>query len=412
MFHRIVSIFPILLLPALAQAEVLRIENPAGEGAIAPGLAALPDGAGAVLSWIETENDKYVLKFSRFEAGDFDDSREIARGDDWFANWADTPAVHVHSRDSWFAHWLEKSASSTYAYDIRLVHSSDAGRSWSNPMTPHADDTPTEHGFVSYFSTDGRRTGIVWLDGRETGAGREDHDHDGEHGGGFMTLRTAMLGADGTPGPGRLIDDRVCDCCQTASGNTARGPIVAYRNRTEDEIRDIAVVRRTVDGWTEPRLVHADGWKIGGCPVNGPSLIARGLRVVVAWFTMAGDEPKVRFAISEDAGASFGPPVTRSPGTALGRVQLVWVDGGFALSWMEDDEDGARLRIARYSLDGALRGEHTVTRVQRSRVSGFPRLAAVGNRLLLAWTAGPADTGGGTRLMTAIVDLRDEEKAR
>ena len=408
MFRKIFLTFMILLLAAAsvqAQALALGIENPAGSNAMAPGLTTLPNGSGAILSWIERDGEFHVLKLSRYEGGRFGEVREVARGRDWFANWADTPAVHARADGTWIAHWLEKSADSTYAYDIRFAHSSDAGKSWSEPKIPHGDRTPTEHGFVSYFPTDHDGTGIVWLDGRETrSVGADEHEH-----GGFMTLRTAMIDADGTLGPEQLVDDSVCDCCQTASGTTALGPIIAYRNRTEHEIRDIAVVRRTGDGWSEPRLVHKDGWKIAGCPVNGPSLLASGMRVVVAWFTMAGESPSVRFAISTDAGATFGPPVTRSRGTALGRVQLAWIDDGFALGWMDDADDGARLRIARYSPDGALKGESTVTRVDRSRVSGFPRLAAIGDRILLAWTAARTDSGRGTQVLTAIIELPQEE---
>ncbi|MEX0914635.1 MAG: sialidase family protein, partial [Wenzhouxiangellaceae bacterium] len=260
-----------LLTSTMAYAELRIVDNPAGAGALAPSLAEMPDDAGVVMSWLEKHGDGHTLKFSVFTEGVFSDPSEIARGRNWFANWADTPGIHVRSDGTWLAHWLAKSADSTYAYDVRLAHSTDIGASWSTPQTPHTDDTPTEHGFVSYFAAGDGRTGMLWLDGRQTVTAQGDgHDHAGS-----MTLRTATIAADGSVGPDRALDERVCDCCQTASARTALGPIVAYRDRSEDEIRDIAVVRRTADGWTEPRLVHADGWKIGGCPVNGPSLIAR-----------------------------------------------------------------------------------------------------------------------------------------
>jgi len=406
MFRNILPVLVILLLPAeLVQAQARHLENPAGERAMAPGLTKLSGDSAAILSWLEKDGEEHVLKLSRFERGRFDPTLEIARGDDWFANWADTPAVHARADGVLIAHWLEKSAESTYAYDIRVTSSSDGGKTWREATTPHADGTPTEHGFVSYFAAGRHRTGMAWLDGRETGAGREDHDHSG-----LMTLRTAMIGADGTLEPDRLVDDSVCDCCQTASGTTALGPIIAYRNRTPDEIRDIAVVRRTGSEWTQPRLVHADGWNISGCPVNGPSLLASGMQVVVAWFTMADDEPKVRFAISNDAGATFGPPITRSPGTALGRVQLAWLNDGFALSWMDED-DGARLRVARYAREGELLGDLTLARMDRGRISGFPRIVTIDDRLLVAWTASGTSKGleRGTRVMTALVDLGQTE---
>lgn len=398
---------PALLLIATivhAEPESLGIVgNSAGAGALAPALVRMPGSAGIVMSWLEPHGDGHALKFSIFKDGTFSRAREIARGKDWFANWADTPRIHVRTDGTWLAHWLEKSAKAPYAYDIRLVHSTNAGKRWSPPSTPHTDGTPTEHGFVSYFPGRGGHTGMVWLDGRETqSTSGDEHAHAGS-----MTLRTALIGADGKAGSDRLIDARVCDCCQTASAVTATGPIVAYRNRTEDEIRDIAVVRRTAAGWTEPRRVHTDGWQIAGCPVNGPAMIARGARVVVAWFTMAGGLPRVHFATSNDAGASFNEPKTHSSGSALGRVQLAWTPGGFALGWMEEHAGNARMRLAQYSSDGKLQTDHILTQVDQGRISGFPQIKVLDGQLLVAWTAATGDSRDTrrTRIMTGVMQL-------
>ena len=70
------------------------------------------------------------------------------------------------------------------------------------------------------------------------------------------------------------LDARVCDCCQTAAVATQRGLLVAYRDRGPDEVRDISVVRFESGRWTEPHPLHSDGWKIAGCPVNGPAMDA------------------------------------------------------------------------------------------------------------------------------------------
>jgi len=392
----------LVLTTSMAQAALKHVDNPAAAGALAPALAPLPDGSGVVMSWLEGYDGGHAFRYSVFGEGGFSEPGEIARGRNWFANWADTPGIHVRRDGTWLAHWLEKSAESTYAYDVRLVHSADGGNHWSRASSPHADRTPTEHGFVSYFSAAGGRTGMVWLDGRETlAASGGEHQHSGS-----MTLRTTVIGNDGKPGPDRLLDDRVCDCCQTASAETAAGPIVAYRNRSADEIRDIAVVRRTADGWTEPQLVHADGWKISGCPVNGPSMIARGSQVAVAWFTMADGIPSVRLARSEDAGASFGEPVTRSPGSALGRVQLAWTRDGFVMAWMEEADGSARMRLAQYSSNGRLERERNLTRLDRGRVSGFPQIAVLGDQLLVAWTsARNANASQQTQIETALLSL-------
>ncbi|MCA1780162.1 MAG: glycoside hydrolase [Xanthomonadaceae bacterium] len=137
------------------------IESPAGPDSLAPALAIDADRSEVIMTWLESVDDGHVLRFSRFDGTTFSKARDIARGSRWFANWADTPALFVAANGDFIAHWLEKSADSTYAYDIRLSHSADRGLNWSAPVTPHADGTPTEHGFVAYFERPSGQTGMV-----------------------------------------------------------------------------------------------------------------------------------------------------------------------------------------------------------------------------------------------------------
>ena len=381
------------------------MENPAGPGSLAPELVESSNGG--VLTWIEAASDGHALRFAEFENGEFGPARDIARGAGWFANWADTPRLFIAPDGDWIAHWPVKSGESTYAYDVIASRSSDRGATWSLPTSPHRDGTQTEHGFVSYFADADSTTHLVWLDGRNTGTA-EGH---GSHGGsGAMTLRTAsMVGA--AFGPSVELDGRVCDCCQTASATTAAGPIVIYRDRSEGEIRDIHIVRRVEGGWTQPMPVAEDGWVISGCPVNGPDVVADGSRVAAAWFTMAESVPAVRLAVSQNAGASFGPPMTFSPGTALGRVQLTHLDDGFLMLWMDEarveDGGGAALKLGRFDWTGTSRGVRELADLGAGRGSGFPRLAVIGDRVLVAWTASEVGADGErtTYVRTAIYPL-------
>lgn len=384
-------------------ARLIEVPSPAGPGSLAPGLAVDPADDTIIMSWLEANADGHAFRFSRFDGESFGPVREIARGEDWFANWADTPAVHIGADGAWLAHWLEKSADATYAYDIRLARSTDGGNAWSAPASPHDDGTPTEHGFVSYFPAAAGAVGMAWLDGRRTA------------GGGPMTLRTATVRADGTIESPKVLDQRVCDCCRTAGAATALGPVVVFRDRTEDhsgnEIRDISIVRRTDAGWTEPAPVHRDGWNIAGCPVNGPDVIAHGMEVVVAWFTMAGGVPRVRVAISRDAGQTFSAPVTLSEGSALGRVRLARLSDGFALAWM-DQPDGGRavMRLARFDAGGEKRDERVLGELSAGRISGFPQIAvAADGRILVAWTGSEraSDGSAAPRVRTGLLPLAD-----
>ncbi len=358
------------------------LPSPAGEGSGEPFLSS--SGDAVYLSWLEVSpSGGHDLRFARAEGDEWSEPATIAHSEHFFVNWADFPSLTPGPDGTLWAHWLERGGEGTYDYGVRVVWSSDGGRHWSEPWTPHDDDTPTEHGFVSALPTaDGM--GFIWLDGRETAPGPDGRLPDAA-----MTLRYGSISADGLPGPGALIDDRVCDCCQTDVAVASSGPVAVYRDRTEDEIRDIYVTRFDDGAWTEGVPVHADEWKTAACPVNGPAVAARGDNVAVAWFTAVGYVPKVKIAFSSDGGASFGEPSVIDGGSPSGRVDLIMLEGGSVLvSWLEQTGGaGAEVRLRRVDPDGRASESVTVTESLARRASGFPRIIEAGDgSVLLAWT--------------------------
>jgi hypothetical protein len=169
---------------------------------------------------------------------------------------------------------------------------------------------------------------------------------------------------------------------------TANGPVVVYRDRSADEIRDIAIVRRVNGRWTEPATVHDDNWKIAACPVNGPAVSANGNRVAVAWFTGANDSARVKLAFSMSAGAGFEAPVRIDEGTPAGRVDVeLLADGGALVTWIErTGGDTAAVRLRRVQANGAVGAPITLGASTAARASGFPRMAIAGEHAIFAWT--------------------------
>jgi hypothetical protein len=287
-------------------------------------------------------------------------------------NWADFPSVAALADGTLFAHWLEKSGASTYAYEVRLARSADEGRTWSEALVPHVDRSAVEHGFVSMADDGGGRMALVWLDGRNPGG---------------TALLSTRVGASGTAGAEAPVDDRVCDCCQTALVRTPGGLLAAYRDRSASEVRDIAVSRQEAGSWTAPVVVAADGWKIDGCPVNGPALAAQGDLVALAWFTQV-PAPRVRLVLSPDGGRSWGPPRELQEGRPLGRVDVAFLPGGdVVVSFLEASErgTGAHLRLRRVGRDAKPFSVLEAAPTSPARSSGFPRLERAGPGLLLAW---------------------------
>ena len=355
-----------------AALESRELPTPAAAGSFAPRLTAVGEEAG--LTWIEKTGaeGRHRIRFARLDGVRWSAPSTIVAGDDLFANWADLPAAVAGGDGALYAHWLAKTGEETYAYSIFLARSDDEGSHWRPLGRLNDDDTSTEHGFVSWLPEEaGVRA--VWLDGREMASG------------GPMTLRTALVDASGA-GAGQLLDERVCECCNTAAARSGDGTVlVAYRDRAAGEVRDIATVRGGAGGWSEPMVPHADGWGIPGCPVNGPGVAAAGSDAALVWFTAAGDAPTVRAALSSDGGETFAPAWTVDAEGPLGRVDAAWWGDAAWVVWMAPDGDEAEVRLARVSEEGPAE-PLVVARTSAARASGFPRLLAQERRLLVAWT--------------------------
>ncbi|MBC7789737.1 MAG: exo-alpha-sialidase [Anaerolineae bacterium] len=364
---------------ATATFAIDSISSPAAPGSAEPNLAVAPDGR-VYMSWLEPWETGHALRFAVLNGTQWSPARTIHSGSDFFVNWADFPSIEVLGEDRLAAHWLQRTGSGTYAYGVRISQSGDGGATWSFPVTPHRDSSQAEHGFVAMWR-EHDELGAVWLDGRKFS--KEGHNPSNE-----MMLVSTTLDASGKLGAEERLDERTCDCCQNSAAMTADGPIVAYRDRSADEVRDIYVSRRVAGKWTTGLPVHKDDWKIAACPVNGPSVSAAGQRVAVAWFTAANDSARVKVAFSEDAGATFGAPIRVDGGSPAGRVDVALLDDGSALvTWIERiGGDTAAVRARRARGDGKVGPALTVAASSAARASGFPRMAVTRSDVIFAWT--------------------------
>jgi len=394
----IISVFTLSMgtSQTFAQMTVSLIPNPAGENTEEANLFADDNGT-VYLSWIKKgDNRLSTLMFSKLEGNSWSSARMIAEGNDWFVNWADFPSLISQPDGKLAAHWLAKSGTGTYAYDVNIARSMDGGKNWSKPMIPHNDGTPTEHGFVSMLPWDDESFLATWLDGRNFSKDGEASPTN------EMTLRYGLIGWDGKLKTGDVFDTRTCDCCPTSAVKTANGALIVYRDRSEEEIRDISIVRYRNGKWSEPYTVHDDGWKLMGCPVNGPSLAAEGENAAVAWFTGAESKPTVKVVFSSDEGASFGNPITVDNGKPIGRVDVMMLSGDEALvSWMENTGNGVEIQVRKVYSFGKRDKTVTVSKTKGDRSSGFPRMARSGNKIIIGWT----ETRDMRAIKTAVINI-------
>lgn len=360
------------------------VESPAGSNASLPYLIKGDDDL-LYMSWVEKRDSGWIdLKYSVRKEDIWQTPEVIASGNDWFVNWADYPMMAVDKQGNMIAHFLAKSSSGTYSYDVNAVYK-PVGGEWSESIIPHDDGTPTEHGFVTMLPKNDGTFLLSWLDGRNTGGG--DHDSGGHGGGGAMTIRTATLDMMGNLTQKAELDSRVCDCCQTGGAMTPGGPVIVYRDRSEEEMRDMSFVRFVGNDWSEPQTVNSDGWTISGCPVNGPRIAAYENTTATAWFTAAEGIAKVKVAFMDVSEESFQEPIIVDDSVSVGRVDIVMIDNQSAyVSWLDLEGETPLIKFRKVSRDGSLSDKVVVSETSASRGSGFPQMEVIDGTLYFAWT--------------------------
>ena len=363
---------------------------PASAGARFPSLARAADGRIAMV-WLGRARDSVpmVQMAVRDATGRWSAASTVVRDSAIFVNFADVPRVAWISRSELAVTWLQRNGAGRYDYGVRTARSRDGDANWQLTAAAHDTSERGEHGFVSLLSNANNGVALSFLNGSNVGAP-----------GGATQLAFAELDRNGQLSLSTIVDGRVCDCCQTALAQTSSGPVIVFRDRTNEEIRDISITRYVDGSWTRPVPVHADRWKISGCPVNGPAISANHQQVAVAWFTGARDTAKVQVAFSTDGGSTFSAPVRVDEGNPAGHVDVVRTNGGAYVSWLERGNDAQlTVRVRRIDASGKRSQPVTLANVNGIRPSGFPAMVAHDNGVFVAWTV----PGKPTRLQAQTI---------
>lgn len=416
------SIVPILLFLcfhlALGQAAegsqsiVTEIDNPAAAGGRYPFATAGAGSGTLMMSWFEPDlaspgPEGMKLMWAAFDGQGWSlpETVQSQKGEGFFVNWADFPSIVAVGETPIAAHWPQAVPGSSYAYHVNLAFRTDEG-GWSEPITPHADQSATEHGFVSLVPIDQGRVFAIWLDGYQTKvAGHGAASHAASAGtpdlSTAMTLRSAMIHRDGSRGEELEVDSAVCDCCQTSAARSGNRIIVVYRDRSAAEVRDTyrAIYDLEEGAWSEPLALSHEGWEIAGCPVNGPQVAAHGDTVIATWFTAVDDAPRSYLAVSRDGGLGFEETQLLDHGASMGRTATTFNSEGTALLTWIGPAEAPTLVYGRLWRASGLSERFVIGEIEASRASGFPRTAAAGADFLVAWTVPDAES----RIKTVLV---------
>ncbi len=369
-----------LAVAACGFAQALKpvaVPNPSVAGSIQPNWAVAADGS-ALLSWVEpVKGGGYTLRYAVRRGSAWSEARTIVTARPFWRHPAEVPGLVSLSNGTLLAHWVEKGKDSSDA-EYLFVSSSRDGLHWTTPLMAHHDHSPVQHGLASMVASGPQEASLFWLQALK-----------GEDG--PVSLMRTVVGADGKEIKEEELDKDTCSCCPTSTVKTAKGLLVAYRDHTPKDIRDIAVLRFENGRWSDSKIINPDKWEINACPVNAASAAAKDNRVAIAWYTEADDAPRVQIVFSSDAGTTFSKPTKVSTGDALGYASTALNnDGGALVSWIEEGESSSSALVRSISPAGV--AGPVVKIAEGSRTSlGYPKLLHAGSDTWIAW--GNAKTG-------------------
>lgn len=261
---------------------------------------------------------------------------------------------------------------------LRLIRSTDGGASWSAPVTVTGDSAFGSHNFHALYAAPDGRIYASWLD-----------SHTGNTGS-FITSSADQGRTWSTPV--RVDAGEACPCCRTAIAASGDGTLyLAWRAVLPGSIRDIVVARSSDHGatWSAPVRVHADDWKIDGCPHAGPALRvdARG-RVHVAWWTGREENPGVYYAHSRDSARTFAAavPIGVARVSRASHAQLAIGDSGVVVVAWDDGTVRTPRVMLRISHDDGATFSHAQRLSASGRAAAFPVLALRRDTVVVAWT--------------------------
>lgn len=155
---------------------------------------------------------------------------------------------------SLLAEWVELPPGSGEAENLYVSASKD-GNQWTAPVIAHRDRSPVQHALASMVASGDREASLIWLEALKG----EDAP---------SALKRTVVNSEGKVVKEETLDSDVCTCCPTSIVRTPKGLLVAYRDHTPQDIRDIAVIRFENGRWSPTKIV---------IPINGRSAHAQSM---------------------------------------------------------------------------------------------------------------------------------------
>lgn len=233
--------------------------------------------------------------------------------------------------------------------EIRFARSLDGGRTFSEPVTVHANRDAIAHAFGSMIVDRAGKIYIAWVDGRDAVAAKARSE---TYTGSAIYYAVSDDGGATFKGDYKIAD-HTCECCRISLALTPQGnPVALWRHVFAPNIRDHALAALAPDGKAGPvTRVTFDDWRIDACPHHGPSLVYApdGTRHQV-WFNGQDDDSGGVLYAAAMPGQAPGKPV-KLGGAQASHADVAVQGRQVTVAWKQFDGRATAI-MAKLSTDG------------------------------------------------------------
>lgn len=265
---------------------------------------------------------------------------------------------------------------------VRFVRSLDGGKTFSAPLTVHADRQEITHRFDALTVTGSGQIVVAWIDKRDLEQAKKSAT---EYRGAAVYFAVSDDRGATFRGDYRLAEHS-CECCRLAMrADGEHEVIVLWRHVFEPNIRDHALARFSTDGTVQEfRRATFDGWAVDGCPHHGPA-IARDARrrLHAVWFTGAEGKAGVYYGRLVE-GAVEGQRKLGAGNTAA-HADLAVSGERIAIAWKEFD--GRQTQLFGEVSDDSGAHWRRIALGQTDGSSDHPRLLVKGRNFYVLWNS-------------------------
>ncbi len=272
---------------------------------------------------------------------------------------------------------------------VRLLRSTDGGKTFSPPYTVHTDRQEITHRFESIgFDAQGVLHAI-WIDKRDLEAAPRVGNKSSYRG--AAIYRTFSVDGGATFAPDTKVADHSCECCRIALAQGSDGVLNAmWRHVFEPDVRDHAFAALGATTTAPATTVRAtfDEWHINACPHHGPGLaIAADGGFHTVWFGVRQQDGAaasgVRYARLRADGSPDAQTVRRLPDDRAEHASVVAHGQRVAVVWRSSDGMVSTLKAWLSSDGGKTFTERTLAQVQGD--NDFARPVQMGARMAVVW---------------------------